>query len=242
MLTRNLLLLFLCVTTCAACNSLPELKKKFREEGGMLIYPIAPHTNQYFLQGGFSITLQPDLAVKLNAPNGEEFLKALDDRLQKDELVMGYKYCQYGYKLGSMMWYRDWYATLAGICLADPEKEHAAALKELQIASEIANAEPPKLVKTNCAACHALDTKVVGPSWRDIANRYKEATKYGLSYQDNSLVDRLVRTVSHGGGGQWGNLPMPGIDPSDSRNTEIIEAVKYVLSIAYASGLHKADH
>jgi hypothetical protein len=50
----------------------------------------------------------------------------------------------------------------------------------------------------------------------------------------------MVWSVSHGG--RWGNLPMPGIDPSGDSKPEITEAVIYVLSIAYASDLNKADH
>lgn len=52
----------------------------------------------------------------------------------------------------------------------------------------------------NCMACHAVDKKLVGPSYRDVAK------KYGA---DAKAVDALAVKIVKGGSGVWGAIPMP---------------------------------
>ena len=52
----------------------------------------------------------------------------------------------------------------------------------------------------NCMACHAVDKKLVGPSYKDVAAKY--AT-------DKSAVDKLAAKILKGGSGAWGAVPMP---------------------------------
>lgn len=52
----------------------------------------------------------------------------------------------------------------------------------------------------NCMACHAVDKKLVGPSYKDVAAKYKN---------DKSAADKLATKVIKGGGGAWGAVPMP---------------------------------
>jgi len=54
--------------------------------------------------------------------------------------------------------------------------------------------------KYNCLACHAVDKKLVGPSYKDIAKKYK-----GQAGADAKMVDK----VKKGGSGVWGPIPMP---------------------------------
>lgn len=54
--------------------------------------------------------------------------------------------------------------------------------------------------KNNCLACHAVDHKVVGPAYRDVAARY--AGQPGAAAQ-------LRAKIKQGGGGSWGPIPMP---------------------------------
>ena len=52
----------------------------------------------------------------------------------------------------------------------------------------------------NCMACHAVDKKLVGPSYKDVAAKYgKEA----------GAVDKLAPKIQKGGSGVWGAVPMP---------------------------------
>jgi cytochrome c len=65
--------------------------------------------------------------------------------------------------------------------------------------------------KNSCMGCHAMDKKVVGPSYKDIAAKYKGQP---------DAVDKLVKKVRVGGGGVWGAVPMPGnsrISDADSK-------------------------
>lgn len=52
----------------------------------------------------------------------------------------------------------------------------------------------------NCMACHAVDKKVVGPSYKDVAKKYAG---------DAKAVDMLAAKVIKGGAGVWGPVPMP---------------------------------
>ncbi|TDQ44860.1 c-type cytochrome [Tepidicella xavieri] len=52
----------------------------------------------------------------------------------------------------------------------------------------------------NCMACHAVDKKLVGPSYRDISAKYAG---------DAGAVARLATKIQKGGSGVWGAIPMP---------------------------------
>ena len=52
----------------------------------------------------------------------------------------------------------------------------------------------------NCMACHAVEKKLVGPSYKDIATKYAGQA---------DAVDKLVGKVIKGGAGAWGPVPMP---------------------------------
>lgn len=124
MRTRNFFMVLLSAVACTACTWAYDLKKEFRKEGGMLISPIT-NEPKFHPNGGFAILLSPDFATGTHAPNGPEFLKALNERLRKDEESMGHKYCQFGYKLSPMFWYHGVYAELSGVCLPNPVDEQA---------------------------------------------------------------------------------------------------------------------
>ena len=52
----------------------------------------------------------------------------------------------------------------------------------------------------NCMACHAVEKKLVGPSYKDIATKYAGQA---------DAVDKLANKVLKGGSGAWGPVPMP---------------------------------
>ena len=60
----------------------------------------------------------------------------------------------------------------------------------------------------NCMACHALDRKLVGPAYKDVAAKYAG---------DKSAVDKLASKIQKGGSGVWGPVPMPA-------NTQVSDA------------------
>jgi cytochrome c len=52
--------------------------------------------------------------------------------------------------------------------------------------------------KSGCLACHAIDKKLIGPAYQDVAKKYKAS--------DEAM---LVAKVKAGGKGVWGPIPMP---------------------------------
>ena len=52
----------------------------------------------------------------------------------------------------------------------------------------------------NCMACHAVDKKLVGPSYKDVAAKYAS---------DKTAADKLAKKIIAGGSGVWGAVPMP---------------------------------
>ncbi len=60
----------------------------------------------------------------------------------------------------------------------------------------------------NCMACHAVDKKLVGPSYKDVAAKYAG---------NAGAVDMLAAKIIKGGSGVWGAIPMPA-------NTQVNEA------------------
>ncbi len=62
--------------------------------------------------------------------------------------------------------------------------------------------------KKNCMACHAVDKKVLGPSFTDVSAKYAG---------QKDAVDKLAVKVVKGGTGAWGNIPMPA-------NAQVTEA------------------
>jgi cytochrome c len=54
--------------------------------------------------------------------------------------------------------------------------------------------------KYNCVACHAETARKVGPSYKDIADKYRG---------QSDATDRLAKKIRSGGKGVWGQMPMP---------------------------------
>ena len=75
-----------------------------------------------------------------------------------------------------------------------------AALAGGFAASTPALADMALATAKNCMACHGVDKKLVGPSYKDIATKYAGQA---------DAVDKLAGKVVKGGSGAWGPVPMP---------------------------------
>ena len=75
-----------------------------------------------------------------------------------------------------------------------------AAVGTLLAASTPALADMALANSKNCMACHAVEKKLVGPSYKDIATKYAGQA---------DAVDKLSGKVIKGGSGVWGPVPMP---------------------------------
>ncbi len=82
---------------------------------------------------------------------------------------------------------------------------------------------PPSLKEMGCETCHSIDQPLVGPAWRDVAKRYRDRRN------DAAVFDQLVKRVSRGGEGNWGDMPMAPIDPLGKQHDKIVEIMKFVL-------------
>ena len=100
-------------------------------------------------------------------------------------------------------------ATLAGVAVA-------VALSAPARADEAGE----KLAKDKgCTACHAIDKKLVGPAYKEVAKKYK-----GDAKAPAMLAEKVVK----GGQGVWGPIPMP---PNKVSDEEAKKLVAYVLSL-----------
>lgn len=95
-------------------------------------------------------------------------------------------------------------------------------------------AEMPELArKLNCTSCHDMDKFIVGPSWNNIAKKYKDATRFTYDDKDYPLVEGLMMKVSRGGIGNWSTspYPMPANDVPGTKQVEIRKLVEFILSL-----------
>lgn len=84
-----------------------------------------------------------------------------------------------------------------------------------------AQANEELATKNACMSCHQIAIKVVGPAYKDVANKYKG---------DAEAAAKLEAKVKAGGSGVWGPIPMP---PNANVSDEDIKTlVAWVLSLA----------
>lgn len=89
---------------------------------------------------------------------------------------------------------------------------------------------PPLAEKHSCTSCHAIDDRVVGPAWREVAKKYAG---------DQTAAEKLQKKVSEGGRGVWGTMPMPANDPApktkdapaQSRQEDIRTLIQFILKL-----------
>lgn len=70
--------------------------------------------------------------------------------------------------------------------------------------------------KNGCLACHQVDSKTVGPAYKDVAARYKG---------DKGAAARLFAKVRRGGAGAWGPAPMPAQTIGDAELSQVVQWV-----------------
>ncbi len=125
-------------------------------------------------------------------------------------------------------------------------KVAAMSLACLLITNSVMAAEMPEMARGSnyCSTCHKVEGKSVGPSWMEISKFYNgkmARSTSGKSVQDAigdvPVEQFLIRKVSAGGHGNWGNQPMLANDnvynkPTELKQKQIKELVEYILSLA----------
>ena len=99
-----------------------------------------------------------------------------------------------------------------------------AAVTPFAVAGLLAAAFPAaaseELAKKHaCFACHAVDKKMVGPAYKDVAAKYRA---------DKDAPKKLAEKVKKGSQGVWGNVPMP--PNSNVPDADVNALVKWILS------------
>ncbi|ADY53719.1 cytochrome c class I [Pseudopedobacter saltans DSM 12145] len=74
--------------------------------------------------------------------------------------------------------------------------------------------------KSDCKSCHTEKSKLIGPSYKDIAAKYPSNSKN---------ISLLAGKVIKGGAGVWGQIPMTPHPQMSKKDAE--EMVKYILTI-----------
>ena len=72
----------------------------------------------------------------------------------------------------------------------------------------------------NCLACHAVEQKLVGPAYKEVAAKYKG---------DKSAEAKLATKIQKGGSGVWGAIPMPANPQVSDADAKAL--AKWVLSL-----------
>lgn len=89
----------------------------------------------------------------------------------------------------------------------------------MALAAAPVRADDALAAKSGCLACHAVDKKVVGPSYKEVATKYRG---------DKTAQAKLEKKVKEGGVGVWGQIPMP--PNTQVTDPDIKKLVAWVLS------------
>jgi cytochrome c len=76
------------------------------------------------------------------------------------------------------------------------------------------------LVQYGCTACHAVDRKVVGPAFHDVAARFRN---------QRGAEGVLQAKVSSGGVGKWGDIPMPA--NANVPDADLAKMIRWILAL-----------
>ena len=74
------------------------------------------------------------------------------------------------------------------------------ALVATFVVSAPVHADQALATAKNCMACHAIEKKLVGPAYKEVAAKYAG---------QKDAADKLALKVMKGGSGVWGAVPMP---------------------------------
>jgi len=97
---------------------------------------------------------------------------------------------------------------------------HALPALAALLAACTAWASPELAQQKTCMACHAMDRKIVGPSYKDVAAKYAG---------QKDAVDKMAEKIIKGGAGVWGAVPMPAnprVSPAEAK-----QLATWILSI-----------
>ncbi|HZY39892.1 MAG TPA: c-type cytochrome [Mucilaginibacter sp.] len=99
---------------------------------------------------------------------------------------------------------------------AKPDSSAATAQRSI----DTTTAGGKLIAKSDCLTCHKIDTKIIGPSYADVAAKYPAT---------DANIDTLANKVIKGGSGHWGAVAMAGHPTLSMDDAKTI--VKYILTL-----------
>lgn len=96
----------------------------------------------------------------------------------------------------------------------------AAALLSGMMLAGVAHSNEKLAQSSGCMTCHAIDKKVIGPSYKQVADKYRNA---------KNAEAELFKKVKAGGKGVWGETPMP--PNAHVKDQDIKTLVHWILSL-----------
>jgi cytochrome c len=88
--------------------------------------------------------------------------------------------------------------------------------------STCAHADEELMRRGGCVGCHEVDTKLIGPAYRDVANRYRNQSE---------ALQRLFKKVRAGGQGNWGDVSMPPNGEDKLSDEDLRKLLQWILSL-----------
>jgi cytochrome c len=95
-----------------------------------------------------------------------------------------------------------------------------AVLVALFAASPVLADEQQSMLKAGCVGCHKVDGKMVGPSYKDVAAKYKG---------QKDAVSKLSEKVRAGGSGNWGSMAMMPNGPDKISDADLKAVIEWIL-------------
>ncbi|HET9977005.1 MAG TPA: c-type cytochrome [Burkholderiaceae bacterium] len=95
----------------------------------------------------------------------------------------------------------------------------AASLALVAFAAEASPQTEAAMDKAGCLACHAKDKKIIGPSFKDVATKYK----------GQDVAAKLMDKVRKGGSGVFGPVPMAATGPDKISDADLKAAIELML-------------
>ncbi len=97
---------------------------------------------------------------------------------------------------------------------ASETDEDVIAASTVPVREDAAVDDVQALLASNiCLSCHAIDRKVVGPAFQEVAASYAG---------DEQAQDKLIDSIRQGGTGKWGEIPMPPLPNLTDAQAEML--------------------
>lgn len=110
--------------------------------------------------------------------------------------------------------------TAAGLVVAGCSDKPAATPSAAPVATA---ANMPAEAKSKCGTCHAIDHKIVGPAWNDVAAKYKG---------DQDAVNKIAASIAKGGDLGWNMGGMPAKGGSGWDDAQIKSIAEFIAGLA----------